>query len=187
MSENSSQYQKAVEGLSAVVDAAPASVWAAASPCEGWTAAHLMGHLILGTKMISVVETGEGPDHAADLLAVAGDDPAGAYAVARDLALSALTAENLGKIIPTPMGEMPLDQMIGMFMTGDALIHTWDLASAAGKDVTLDPVLCDQTYNKLLPVDGMIRSPGLFGPKIEPPAGASIQTQLLCFTGRKDF
>lgn len=30
----------------------------------------------------------------------------------------------------------------------------------------------------------MIRMPGVFGPKVEPPPGADLQTRLLCFTGR---
>ena len=43
------------------------------------------------------------------------------------------------------MGDIPLDQFVGMFMVGDALIHTWDLATAAGIDVSLDPELVEAT------------------------------------------
>jgi hypothetical protein len=35
-------------------------------------------------------------------------------------------------------GQIPLDQQVGMFSTPDRLIHTWDLAKAAGIDVNLD-------------------------------------------------
>jgi len=184
MSDNSDKYRRAVAGLSAVVDAVPADKWSSPTPCAGWTAQHVVGHLIGGTQMITVVESGDHLDRN-DPIALAGDDPAGNYAKARDLALHALTEENLAKTVNGPMGAMPLDQVIGMFLTSDVLIHTWDLAKAAGIDVRLDPQLVDETYNALLPVDAMIRMPEVFGPKVEPPADADAQTRLVCFTGRQ--
>lgn len=72
-----------------------------------------------------------------------------------------------------------------MFSTPDVLIHTWDLAWAAGIDVKLDGDLVRETYDALLPMDAMIRAANVFGPKVEPPAGADLQTTLLCFTGRQ--
>lgn len=184
MSVNTDKYRTAVKGFSAVLDAVPTDQWDAVSPCDGWTARHVVGHLIGGCQMVSAVETGKAPDFS-DPVGAAGKDPAKSYAKARELALGALTEENLAKKVQSPMGEMPLDQMIGMFITSDVLIHTWDLAKAAGIDVTLDPGLVDETYNALLPLDAAIRMPNVFGPKVEPPAGADAQTKLMCFTGRK--
>jgi uncharacterized protein (TIGR03086 family) len=184
MSENSEKYGRAVDGFSAVVDAMPADKWSAKAPCEGWTARHIIGHVIGGSQMISTVQTGEPPDFS-DAEKSAGDDPAASYKKARDLALGTLTPENLAKTVESPMGPMPLDQMIGMFSTADVLIHTWDLAKTAGIDVKLDPALVDEVYNALLPIDAMIRMPNVFGPKVEPPAGADAQTLLICFTGRQ--
>ena len=34
-------------------------------------------------------------------------------------------------------------------------------------------------------MDEMMRTPGGFGPKIDPPPGADVQTRLLAFTGRR--
>lgn len=184
MTENADKYRRAVAGFSAVVDAVPADTWSAASPCEGWTAAHVVGHVIGGSAMISAVQTGATPDFA-DPLAAAGDDPASSYAAARELALSTLTDEYLATTVQGPMGEMPLDQLIGMILTNDVLIHTWDLGQAAGIDVTLDPDLVEQAYTGLQPLDAMVRSHNVFGAKIDPPADADMQTKLLCFTGRK--
>jgi hypothetical protein len=31
----------------------------------------------------------------------------------------------------------------------------------------------------------MLRQPGAFGPKVDPPAGADLQTEFLCFLGRR--
>ena len=130
MSENSEKYRRAIAGFSAVVDAVAPDKWSSRSPCEDWTASHIVGHVIGGTQMISVAQTGQAPEY--DALAAAGDDPAASFAQARDLALSTLTDEYLAKKVPSPMGEMPVDQMLGMFLTNDVLIHTWDLAQAVG-------------------------------------------------------
>lgn len=182
MSANSDKYQRAISGFSAVVNSV--KDWSAASPCEGWTAAHVVGHVIGGMQVISGVQTGKTPQRG-DPAANAGDDAAGAFTKERDLALSALTEDNLAQKVQSPMGEMPLDQMIGMFLAPDVLIHTWDLGQAAGVVVALDPQLVDETYTSLLPIDAMVRSPQVFGPKIEPPADADMQTKLMCFVGRK--
>jgi uncharacterized protein (TIGR03086 family) len=184
MSENSEKYRKAVAGFSAIVDQVPTDKWSAPSPCVGWTARHIVGHVIGGTQMVSAAQTGAGPD-SSDPLAAAGDDPASSYASARDLALSTLTDEYLAKPVQSPFGEIPLDQLVGMILTSDVLIHTWDLAKAAGVDVTLDAGLCEAAYTGLVPMDAMVRADTVFGPKIEPPADADAQTKLLCFTGRQ--
>lgn len=183
MSENSDKYRRAIGGFSDVVDRVPSDRWSAQSPCEGWTAAHVVGHVIGGTQMVSAVQTGKAPEFA-DPVAAAGDDPAASFAKARDLALSTLTDEYLSKNVTTPMGEMTVDQMLGMFLTNDALIHTWDLAKAAGVSVELDQQLVEEAYGRLVPIDAMLRQPNLFGPKVEPPAGADATTKLMCFVGR---
>jgi uncharacterized protein (TIGR03086 family) len=184
MSVNTDKYRRAVADFSAVVDAVAADKWSAASPCEGWTAAHVVGHVIGGTQMISTVQTGAESDFS-DPLAAAGDDPAASFAAARELALSTLTDEYLAKPVQSPFGEVPLDQLIGMLLVNDVLIHTWDLAKAAGVDVTLDSQLCEEAYAAIVPLDAMVRGEGIFGPKIDPPADADAETKLLCFVGRQ--
>jgi uncharacterized protein (TIGR03086 family) len=184
MSANSDKYRRAMTGFSAVVDKVSAGEWAGASPCDGWTAKHVVGHVISGTDMITVARTGK-PAVFDDPIGVAGDDPTATFAAARDLALSTLTDEFLTKDVPSPMGDLPLDQILGMFLTNDVLIHTWDLAQATGIPIELDGQLVDEAYNGLLPIDAMIRQPGLFGPKVEPPDGADPTTRLMCFVGRQ--
>lgn len=182
MTQNADRYRKAMAGFSAVVDQVPADKWSSPSPCPDWTAAHVVGHVIGGTQMISSVSTGDTPNY--DALDAAGDDPSAAFAAARDRALDTFTDENLNKTVQGPMGEMPLDQLVGMILTNDVLIHTWDLGRAIGVDVTLDSQLAEDALAALQPVDEIVRQAGVFGPKIEPPAEADVQTRLLCFVGR---
>jgi uncharacterized protein (TIGR03086 family) len=176
MSENSDKYRRAVDGLSRVVDAVPDDGWSAPSPCEQWTARDVLRHVVGGMHHVA------GNGGAAPSV---DDDPAGAFAKARDAALGSLTDERLATNVQSPMGEIPLDQLLQRFMTPDTLVHTWDVATAAGIDVTLDPQLVDETYQAMLPLDDMIRTAGVFGPKVEPPEGADMQVRLMCFTGRR--
>ncbi len=185
MSENSDKYNRAVTDFSALVDAVPADQWDAPSPCEGWTARHVVGHVIGGMQVISAVETGAETQFG-DPLAAAGDDPAKSYGAARDLALSCLTDENLATTVDGPGGgKMPLDQLIGMILANDVLIHTWDLGKATGIAITLDPELCASAMQALEPMDAMVRQANVFGPRVEAPANADVQTKLICFTGRQ--
>jgi len=182
VSDNSDKYRRAVNGFSAVVVTVPNNAWSGASPCDAWTAKDVVGHVIIGMQRVA----GRGPEGGPTGSSLApDDDPVDSYVVARDAAFAALTTDNLAKTASGPMGEMPLDELVGTLATMDVLIHTWDLAQAAGMAVTLDEELVEEAYDRLLPVDAMIRTSGVFGPKLEPPVGADLQTKLMCFTGRR--
>ena len=64
---------------------------------------------------------------------------------------------------------MRVDEIIGRFVCMDVLVHTWDLARTVGADEHLDEELVRQAYDALQPMDAMIRQPGVFGAKLEPP------------------
>jgi len=83
------------------------------------------------------------------------------------------------------MGPMPLEQMLPQLVCMDMLVHTWDLARAVGGDDRLDEEFVQQAYETLKPMDTMIRQPNLFGPKLDPPPGADVQTEFLYFLGRR--
>ena len=83
------------------------------------------------------------------------------------------------------VGEHRFDNAVGQFVLGDVLIHTWDLARAAGLDETLDPQLVHDTLVGIEPLDAILRSSGQYGPRVEAPPGADEQTMLIAFTGRK--
>ena len=72
-----------------------------------------------------------------------------------------------------------------MFIMGDVLIHTWDIARATGVDETLD---ADEVHRMLVgiePYDEMLRSSGQYGPRVAVPDDADEQTRLLAFIGRQ--
>jgi uncharacterized protein (TIGR03086 family) len=113
------------------------------------------------------------------------DDPAASWAHTREQVLAALEdPEVAGRRFDTGMGEMSVEEMIGRFGVGDVLVHTWDLARAVGLDEALDADEVHRLYETMAPNDEMMRQGTAFGPKVEVPADADEQTQLIAFTGR---
>jgi uncharacterized protein (TIGR03086 family) len=187
MSDATTGYRTALEGFDAVIRRVPAEAWDNPSPCEGWSARDVAGHVIGGLHMARLMASGQAParEHppTAELV---GDDPVASWEGARDAALAALTPDALTRVVPGPMGEMPLGVMIEQLLGGEVMVHTWDLARAAGIDVTLDPGLVEETLTRWEPMDGPgMRQPGVFAARLPAPDGATRQDQLMAFLGRR--
>ena len=80
---------------------------------------------------------------------------------------------------------MSAGEIISRFVTMDLLVHTWDLARSIGADERLDESRVRRAFDVLRPMDTMIRRPNFFGPKLDPPVGADLQTEFLYFLGRQ--
>ena len=169
-----------VQSFDERVHAAAADRWSNPAPCEGWTARDVVTHVANNLFGIAAGLTGgESRQISADEDIVSGWDDA------RDRFLGALPSADLTITLPGPFGPMPAEQLIGRLVANDILVHTWDLARAVGGDEQLDPVAVAGAYSGLKPMDEMIRQPGVFGPKVEPPENADEQTEFLCFLGRR--
>lgn len=170
----------AVADFDARVRATPADKWTSSSPCEGWTARDIVVHVADNYLNLSAgVLGGEATKIASDEDIVAG------WARAKSAMEDVLTKGDLSKSIAGPMGPMPAEQLLGRLVTTDTLVHTWDLARAVGGDERLNAEFVAAAYSGMKPMDAMIRRPGVFGPKIDAPASADLQTEFLNFLGRK--
>lgn len=181
MSDAIDRYQLVATGFDERVKAVRPDQWDAPSPCEGWTARDVVAHVVRNHQSMAAAATGgEAAESAPDV------DPAQAWSAAYD-GMRALTddPEMLSKTVNGPTGPVPLEQALGSLVSMDTHIHTWDLARAVGGDEHLDPGIVHMAFQMLQPMDAMIRQPGIFGPKLDPPAGADEQTQLLYFLGRR--
>ncbi len=116
----------------------------------------------------------------------ADDDPERAWSEAHER-MSSLSKDPglLSKPVNGPGGPIPLEEALGSLVSMDTHIHTWDLARAVGGDDRLDPDVVRFAWEMLQPMDTMIRQPGVFGPKLDPPVGADEQARLLYFLGRR--
>jgi uncharacterized protein (TIGR03086 family) len=181
MTDVQDRYRLVASGFDAAVKAVTPDTWEAQSPCEGWKARDVVAHVVEGHRgVIAGVRGGESKPLGAD------EDPTRAWEDA-SRALDEITGdpEASAKQIDGPVGKMPAGQLIGQFVTMDLLVHTWDLARAVGADEHLDGDSVHHAYEALKPMDAVIRQPRVFGPKLEPPAGADLQTEFLYFLGRR--
>jgi uncharacterized protein (TIGR03086 family) len=181
MTDVQDAYRRVSTGFTAVVSAVKPDAWDAQSPCAEWKARDVVAHVVAGHRgAIAGIKGGEVTPLGAD------EDPVRAWEEA-SRTLGELTGdpESMAKEVDGPGGKMPAVQIIGSFVTMDLLVHTWDLARAVGADERLDEDSVRRAYEAIKPMDAMIRQPGVFGAKVEPPAGADLQTEFLSFVGRQ--
>jgi uncharacterized protein (TIGR03086 family) len=129
----------------------------------------------------------EGTGHSVNVSADVDDEPAAAWAQLRDQFQAMLDhPEAETETFDSQMfgGEMLLGVAAERFVTGDVLVHTWDLATATGQDTSIDADFAAGMYEGMLPLDDMLRQSGHFGPRVEVADGADPVTKLIAFTGR---
>ena len=160
--------------------------WSAATPDAEWDVRALVNHvlgenlwappLLAGSTIADVGDRFDG-----DQL---GDDPQAAWDAAAALSISAVAETGaLDRTVQVSFGDISGREYVSQLVC-DHAIHGWDLARAIGTDETIDADLVDFAYDFLLPqVEGW-RSAGVFGPKVEVPAGAGRQAELLALSGR---
>jgi uncharacterized protein (TIGR03086 family) len=160
----------------------PDDAWDNPAPCEGWVARDVVGHLVEWFPPMlfdgSGIALPKGPS--------VQDDPVGAWTVLSDAVQAILDEPGVSEreFSHPQAGNHPLDQAIGMFFLGDVLVHTWDLARAAGLDETIDEQEAAGALAGMEPIDEMLRQSGHYGPRVDLPADESVQRRLIAFTGR---
>jgi len=181
MTKVQDSYRLVSSGFDAAVSSVSPDKWEVQSPCEQWTARDVVAHVVEGHRsVIAGVRGGEPEPLGAD------EDPRRAWEKASQ-AIDEITGDPkaVAKEVDGPTGRMSAGEIIGRFVTMDLLVHTWDLARTIGADERLDEDSVRQAYEALKPMDAMIRQPNVFGPKLQPPIDADLQTEFLYFLGRR--
>jgi uncharacterized protein (TIGR03086 family) len=172
-------WSKVADGFGARLNAVTDDQWDAPTPCTDWNVRQLVDHVVDGQRML--------PTRLGVEIDTADGDPKRAWPAIRAAALAAYQQPGvLDESVELPFGTMTVRQMLTNVMTGDLLLHSWDLARATGGDEQLEPEAVATVFEGYQPLDEMLHSSGqVFGPKVDPPTGADLQTELLCFAGRR--
>lgn len=165
-----------------LVEGATPEAWDAPAPVAGWTARDVVRHLV--EWFPGFLESGAGVR--LDRGPSVDDDPAAAWRVHSDAVQALLDDPSTpGRVLSNPhIGEVPLAEGVDRFYTSDVFMHTWDLARATGQDEHLDAAECEVLLAGMEPLDDVLRASGQYGPKVEVPPDADVQTRLLAFIGR---
>lgn len=189
--ESSERFTRVADGFTRCIADVPDGAWSQPAPCEGWVARDVVRHLctwlpgpgfLLGTWGI---ETPGMPS--------VDDDPAGAWAAVRDAVQRGLDDPSIAERVEDcgPPGQMTFQAAVDMTCTPDVLIHTWDLARAAGlpehealapEEVARQVAAIDQLPPE---VDEAMRGSGHFGARVPVGDDADELTRLLAFYGRR--
>jgi uncharacterized protein (TIGR03086 family) len=160
----------------------PTDAWDKPAPVDGWVARDVVRHLV--EWLPAFLKDGAGVDLPTG--PSVDDDPVAAWTVHAD-GVQALLDDPAtpGMLLSNRhVGDVPLDQAIDRFYTPDVFMHTWDLARATGQDEHLDPARCAQMLEGMLPMDDVLRASGQYGPRVDVPDDADVQTRLIAFIGR---
>ena len=185
MIENQSpaeEYREIAGRFTELVEGVPEETWARQSPVADWTARDVVRHLVEWFPGFLADGAGvtlpKGPD--------VDDDPVAAWRTMSNGVQALLDDPSSQEkvLVNRHIGEVPLPEAISTFFTADVFMHSWDLARATGQDETLDPQRCALMLDGMQPLDEVLRSSGQYGPKVEVPDDADVQTKLIAFIGR---
>lgn len=178
--------QLAIDAVSEQVDAMRDADWSSPSPCDGWDGRAVVDH-VAGT-LTGILGMLSGEDYRASKSdASATDSPDDAAQRWRDLADRARVAA--GDLDPSrelsgPMGPGPASMALAI-PTHDLTVHAWDLAATGGRRWEIPESLRADLDNLVRNTpEEILRSPGLFGPELEPAPDANPTERVMAFLGR---
>ena len=180
----SERYERVADTFTARVGEVPAAAWEHEAPCEGWVARDVVRHLVEWVP--GFFQNLAGLDlEVADAPSV-DDDPLGAWSALDGALRRALADPSVASRTFEMQGTTrTIEEAISMFVLGDVVVHTWDLARATGLDERLDPDEVHGLLEGMLPMDEVLRQSGHYGPKVSVPDDADEQTRMIAFTGRR--
>jgi uncharacterized protein (TIGR03086 family) len=161
-----------------VVDAVDGA-WDAPSPCEGWSARDVVGHVVETQRAFlgqHGIDTGPAPDLT---------DPAAAWRTHRDHLSSALRADGVAaREYDGYFGRTTIGATAAEFYGWDLVIHGGDVARATGQAWSVTDAEAEELLAGTEAWGDALYSEGVCGPAIEVPEDASPTDRLLARLGR---
>jgi uncharacterized protein (TIGR03086 family) len=173
-------YRTAAAGAVEVAERIRPDQLASPTPCSEWSVQDVLDHVVDGTGYLAAAL---GADRSEPSGGATAGDLAQGVAACLELMGDPAALEHRS---PSPLGFewSGIEATAGTAM--DVLVHTWDLASATGQDVTLDAGVveaCTAMFLPAMPEGG--RAAGIIGPAVPVADDASPQDRLLGALGRQ--
>ncbi len=181
MSTTVQTYLPLTERFGAVVDSLSPADWRADSPCEGWTAADVLAHVIDTQRDFfarHVLDLGERGDVEAD--------PAAAWR-GHDEAVRRLFRDEtvVDRDIEGFFGPTTLGQTLLTFYGFDLVAHGWDIAGAAGRELRFHDAELDLLESAIAGFGEHLYTEGICAPAVTVPDDADRQVRVLARLGRR--
>ena len=181
VSEVSERYRRLSGAVADKIAAVPDGAWENQSPCADWTARDVVRHLVSTQGMfLGFVgrEPGAGPS--------VDEDPLAAWNAARAAVQTDLDDPTRAKTeFDGHTGRSTFEAAVGKFLCMDLVVHGWDLARATGLDEHIEADDIARVQKQAEEFGDALRSPGAFGPAVDPPGDADARAKMLAFLGRQ--
>ena len=181
MSVIADRYRTLADAFEAKVAAVRPDGWDGPSPCAGWTARDVVGHVVdVHGMMLRPLDRGlsAAPSVADDPLAAFRSARADVQRVLDDPAVADAEYDGM-------FGRTSVSATVDQFLGFDLVVHGWDLARATGQDETIP---APEVERVLAFVERMgtstMRDNGVTGPEFPVPPDAPAQSRMLGLLGR---
>jgi uncharacterized protein (TIGR03086 family) len=186
MSDVRDDFRRAHGHFGELVHAVGDDQWGAQTPCSDWDVRALVNHLVYEARWAPPLLEGQTIEQVGDRLEgdLLGDDPRAAYDSALRAASASATTTDLASTVHLSYGDVSAADYLTQ-LTGDFVVHAWDLARGIGADERLDPELVDVVFEAAEPMADAFAASGLFAPRVDVSDDADQQTKLLALFGRR--
>ena len=172
-----SRFLEHASRFSAVVDAV--EDWSAPSPCVGWSAAHVVHHVV-DTQRDFLTQRG------LELAARPEGDPAAVWRQHLDeVAVLVEDEELVTAEYDGYFGRTTLAATLADFYGFDLVVHRWDLGRAAGQPVTFSDEEMDAVEATLPTFGDALYGEGICARPVPVPDDAPRQDRILATLGRR--
>lgn len=170
-------FSEYADAFDATVAQVRPEAWGAASPCEGWTAADVVRHVVDSQRAFldrQGVPAGDVPA-----------DPPDAVWLAHRATVDRLLADGTGdREFDGFFGRTTIGDNLASFYGFDLVVHRWDLARAAGVACRFSDAELDQLEASLNAFGEHLYDPGVCARPVPVPDDAPRQDRLLALMGR---
>jgi uncharacterized protein (TIGR03086 family) len=178
-------FTRCLDQATKVVSQLKSADYSLPTPDTEWDARTLANHMLYELSWIPDMLSGQtiakvGSKYDGDLI---GDDPAESWEEAAAIAKGEVILANMRATAHLSYGNTTNEDYLRQ-VSGDLLIHAWDLAAALGLDRTLDAAATQEVYKGILPSAPSLSKSGLYKPSLVVAPDSDTQTQLLALVGR---
>lgn len=175
------RYRRLADAVATTIAEVPDDAWSNPSPCTEWTARDVLAHLVDVHGRFQSLVGRTVVEHPS-----VEDDPAGAFTAVREQMQSDLEdPDRANEEYDGRFGRSTFGEAVNGFVCFDLVVHRWDLGTAAGLEVELDPRDVEEVQVVVDRMGDTMRENGVIGDALEPPPDATPQQRLLAALGRR--